>query len=92
MKIPLRSPAFLNIENGYKFCFIWSILASVQPCENSHPKKASNYRRTNDELNIEAFDFSNGFKCSDVHRFEKLNGLSIKKFELSFYRAKKMEK
>ena len=36
-------------------------------------------------MNIQGFDFSNEFKCSDVHKFEKPNNLSIKIFELSFY-------
>ena len=30
------------------------------------------------KLNIQGFDFSNGFKVSDVKKFEKLNNLSIK--------------
>ena len=37
------------------------------------------------ELNIESFDFTNGFKCSDVHRYNKLNNLSVKIYELDFY-------
>ena len=31
------------------------------------------------------FDFKNGFKCTDVHKIEKLNNLSINLFELYFY-------
>ena len=30
------------------------------------------------ELNIDAFDLSTGFMCSDVHKLEKLGSLSIK--------------
>ena len=37
VKIPLRSSAILNIQNNDKYCFIWSILASLHPCENTHP-------------------------------------------------------
>ena len=36
-------------------------------------------------MNIEGLDFSNGFKCSDVHKFEKLNNLSINIFEFNFH-------
>ena len=36
-------------------------------------------------MNIEGFDFTNGFKCSDVHKLEKLKNLSINIFELNFY-------
>ena len=30
--------------------------------------------------------FANGFKCSDMHRFEKLTNLSINICEVNFYR------
>ena len=39
-------------------------------------------------MNIEAFDFTNGFKCSDVHKFNDLNSLSVSIFELNFYQDK----
>ena len=45
IKIPLRSNAILNIENNDKYCFLWSILASLYPCNNNHPNRVSNYRR-----------------------------------------------
>ena len=40
------------------------------------------------ELNINGFDFTNGFKCSDVHKFNEINNLSINIFELNFYQDK----
>ena len=45
IKIPLRSSAILNIENDDKYCFLWSILAFLHPCENSHPNRVSNYKQ-----------------------------------------------
>ena len=36
-------------------------------------------------MNNEGFVFLNGFKCSDVHKLEKLNKLSINIFEINFY-------
>ena len=39
VKIPLRSNAFVNIKNDAKYCFIWSMLASLHPCNNDHPKR-----------------------------------------------------
>ena len=36
-------------------------------------------------MNTDDFDFTNGFKCSDVHKFNELNKLSINIFELNFY-------
>ena len=39
-------------------------------------------------MNIDGFDFTNGFTCSDVHNFEKLNNLSINILEIYFYQDK----
>ena len=83
--VPLRSSAILKIQNIDKYCFIWSNLASLHPCENDHPNRVSKYKHFFNELNISEFDFTNGFQCSDMHRFEKLNNLSIKIYELYFY-------
>ena len=85
VKIPLRSNAILNIENIDKYCFLWSILAYLHPCKNSHPNRVSNCKHYFIELIIQDFDFTNGFKCSDVHKFDELNNLSIKIFKLNFY-------
>ena len=85
VKIPLRSNAIFNIENNGKNCFMRSTLASLHPCNNNHPNRVSNYKQYFDELSINGFDFSKGFKCSDIHKFDKMNNLSIDIFELNFY-------
>ena len=85
IKIPPRSNAILSFENNDKYCFLWSILAYLHPCNNNHPNRVSNYRQYFDELNIQGFDFSKGFKCSDVHKFNELKNLSVNIFELNFY-------
>ena len=85
VKIPLRSNAILNIENNDKYCFLWSILPYLHPCNKNHLNRVSNYRQYFNELNVQGFDFTNGFKCSDVHKFNKLNNLSVIIFELKFY-------
>ena len=85
IKIPLRSNAILNVENNDKYCFLWSILAWLHPCNNNHPNRVSNYKQYFNELNIQDFDFTNGFRCSDVHKFNELNNLSVNIFELNFY-------
>ena len=85
VKFPLRSSAVLNIENDDKYCFIWSVMAWLHPCNNNHPNRESNYKQYSNELNIECFRSTNGFKCSDMHRFEKFNNLSLNIFELKFY-------
>ena len=85
IKVPLRSNAILNIQNNDKYCFIWSISASLHPCENSNPSRVNNYVQYFNELNFQNFDFTNGFRCSDVHRFNELINLSVNIFELNFY-------
>ena len=83
----MRSSALLSFENDDKFCFIWSILASLHPKSDSkigRPTNAANYKQYFIQLNIQGFDFSNGFRCSDVHRPEKLINLSTNLFELNF--------
>ena len=81
----MRSNAILNIQNNDKYCFIWSILASLHPCGNTHPSRVNNYIKYFNELNFQSFDFTNGFKYSDVHRFNEINNLSVNIFELNFY-------
>ena len=86
VKIPLGSNAILNIQNVDKLCFIWYALAYLHSWNNSYPTRVKNiYIQYFKELNIDVFDFSNGFKCSDIHKFEKLNNLSINISELNFY-------
>ena len=85
IKLPLKTQALLNIQNKDKLCFLWSILAHLHPCKNGHPERTSSYVEYFNELNIDEFDFTNGFKTSDVKRFETANNLSINIFELKFY-------
>ena len=88
MKYPLRSNALINLKNDDKYCFLWSILAYLHPCKNDHPNRVSKYKQCSDGINIESFDVSKGFKCSDVHKIEKLNNLSIIIFEKNFLQDK----
>ena len=75
----------MNIENNDKYCFLWSILAWLHLCNNNHPNRVPNYKQYFNELKFQDFDFTNGFKCSDVHKFDDLNKLSVNIFELNFY-------
>ena len=85
VKIPLRSNAILNIQNNDKYCFIWSILASLHPSKNTHPSRVNNYSQYFNELNFQSFDFTNAFKCKDVHKLNELTNLPVNIFELYFY-------
>ena len=85
VKFPLRSNAILNFENIDKFCFygqykLFYILVIIIILT-----EFQNIKKYFDELNTEGFDFTNGFKFSDVHKFDKLNNLFINIFELNFY-------
>ena len=88
VKNPSRSNAFINIEKKDKYCFIWSISASLHPFGNEHPNRVSKNKQYFNELKINGFDFTHGFICSDVQKFEKLNNLSINIFQLIFYQDK----
>ena len=81
----MRTSAVLNVQNNDKYCFIWSILASLHPCENNYPNRKNNYVQYFNELNFQSFDSTKGFKRSDVHRFNEINNLSVNKYELKFY-------
>ena len=85
VKNPLRSNSTLNVENNDKYCFLWSVLAYLHLCNINHPNGVSNYKQYFNELNINGFVFSRGFRCSDVHKFNELNNLSGNIFELNFY-------
>ena len=60
-------------------------MAFLHTCNNTHPNRVSNYRQYFKELNIQGFVFGKGFKCSDVHRFNELNNLSVNIFEINNY-------
>ena len=89
VKIPFGTSAILNSQNDGKCCFIWLILAHLHPCENSPPTRVKSYRQSFIELKFCGFDTADGFKCSDVHKFEKLYNLSMKKYELGFFSRSK---
>ena len=71
VKNPIRSSTLINIKNDDKDCFIWSILAKLHPCEIDHPNRVSNYKQHVDELNIEGFDFTTGFRCINIQKVDK---------------------
>ena len=85
VKIPLRTNAILKIENNDKYCFLWSLLVYLHPYNNIHPSRVSNYRQYFKKLNIQGFDISRGFRCSDVHKFKELNNLSVIIIEIILY-------
>ena len=83
----MSTSAILKIGKDDKDCFLWSILAHIHPCQINHPERISNFLQDFNELDIDGFDFSQRFNCSDVHRFDKFHKLSLKIFEKSFYQV-----
>ena len=85
-KSPLKSSAILNTENDDKLWFFWPILAEFHFCNNNHSKLVSKlkFRQYFNEINTEGLVFTKRLKCSDVHKFQKLNNLSIKILKLNF--------
>ena len=81
----MRSNAIMNIENKDKYCFLMSLLAFSCLCYNNQRNRVSNLKQNFDELNIRALDFTNGFKCSDVHKLKEMNNLTVTIFALNFY-------
>ena len=82
VKRPTRYSAISKIEKGYKFCFLWSILALIFFSQNT----LKVYKKTEYfvEVNFDGLDFPNRYKRSDFYIFEKKNKLSIK---YSFYQV-----
>ena len=83
-KNPSKNSAFINIKNDDKYCFVWSMLDNVHPCDNNTPNRVSIYRQYCRDLNTEGFDFTNRFKCSDMHKFDRLNNLSTNIYDIKF--------
>ena len=88
-KFPSRKWALLNFENDDKFCFLWSLLAGLHPCDKSHSNRVSSYRQYFKGLGIQGFHFTNGFNFGDVHKFEEVNNLPLIIFHLSFCQDQK---
>ena len=60
--------------------------------KNGNATRFSNCRQYFNELIFDGFNFTNGYKCEDVHKIEQLNNLSINKFELKLYQDQNKKK
>ena len=88
VKNRFRSNAILNFQNIDKTCFLWSILAHLHPFDITHRTRRKDFSQIFKELNIDGFDFKNGFACSDMKLFEELTNFSVNLFELNSYQDK----
>ena len=88
VKIPLRSSAILNIQNNDTYCFVWSIWLVFILVKTIILTEFQIIINILIKINIDGFDFTNGFNCSDVHNFIAINNLSVNIYELNFYQDK----
>ena len=71
--LPGNSRAFDNK------CFLWSVLAALHPAD-SHADRITNYRRHEDELNMEGIEFPVTATKRIFQRFERQNRISLSVF------------
>ena len=68
--------AIVNIKNDDKFCFIWSVLASMYPVKD-HPERVSKYTEHFNKLKFNEKDFPMEVNGCHILKFEKDNELCI---------------
>lgn len=75
-----NTKAVLNIRNSDEYCFLWSIVAALNPCNNKklNPNRISSYPHFSSVLKYENISFP--IHLRDISRFEKLNNSSINVF------------
>nr|CAH7717107.1 unnamed protein product [Callosobruchus chinensis] len=74
-----KTKAVLNIQNKDQNCFLWCIVAALNPCvRNSN--RTSSYPHFSRILKYDGIDFPISLK--DIPKFEKMNNLSINVFTL----------
>nr|CAH7726767.1 unnamed protein product [Callosobruchus chinensis] len=74
-----QTKAVLNIQNKDQNCFLWCIVAALNPCvRNSN--RTSSYLHFSRILKYDGIDFPISLK--DIPKFEKINNLSINVFTL----------
>nr|CAH7768883.1 unnamed protein product [Callosobruchus chinensis] len=74
-----KTKAVLNIQNKDQNCFLWCIVAALNPCvRNSN--RTSSYPHFSRILKYDGIDFPISLK--DIPIFEKMNNLSINVFTL----------
>ncbi|KAJ8913307.1 hypothetical protein NQ315_010975 [Exocentrus adspersus] len=69
--------AVLNIQNNDMACFAWSVNAALFPSQGD-PTATSSYPHYDTLLNFTNLEFP--IKLKDIHRFEKMNNISINVF------------
>lgn len=64
--------AVLNIKSDDERCFVWSVLAALQPVHRKdHPENGYHYKKYVNELNLDGIEFP--MKVSQIAKFERQN-------------------
>lgn len=77
-----NTKAVLNIQNSDEYCFLWSVVAALHPCNETrkNPNRVSSYPHFSSVLKYDNITFP--MKLKDIGKFEKLNNLSINVFTI----------
>lgn len=69
----------LNIQNNDEYCFLWCIVAALNPCAaNLNPIRTSSYPHFSTVLNYEGIDFP--MRLKNLKKFEHMNNISVNIF------------
>lgn len=75
--------AVINVQNNDYECFRWAILSGLfPPGTNNRAHNVNTYKNHKDHVNFGNLPFP--IKLTDVHKFEKLNDLSVNVFGLEY--------
>lgn len=91
-KLIKNKKACLNIRNNDEYCFLWCVMAALNPTK-THPERVSSYPHFQNVLNTKNMNFPISF--ADISTFEKNNpniaifvyGLKDNKIEGPLYRS-----
>ncbi|XP_050308625.1 uncharacterized protein LOC126745018 [Anthonomus grandis grandis] len=71
----------LNIKNNDKYCFLWCIVAALNPCNtNQNPCRTSSYPHFSEILKYDNISFP--IRIKDISKFEKMNNIGVNVFSL----------
>lgn len=82
-KVIRDKKAVINIKNKDQHCFLWSVVAARHPAD-THVDRVKSYPHYNEVLKYDGINFP--FELKDIHRFEKMNDLTIHIYGLDYYR------
>ena len=63
------------------------ILTYLHPLDNTQSTTVKKYLKYFNELKFDGFDFTNGYKCSVIHKLETLNNIFNSIPEINFYQV-----